>query len=477
MVYVLGLVLIGASVAFVLLFKDERQERKNREAEIKRLDAELTGINEKFRPVTDAQEEKSRILQEAESARQAILADLTVSRAELTKLITEETITEKNLNARIQQLRIEFKKLDEEANLQSCGFYRPHYDFADSERYQNKLEEIRRQQSELLKQKTAAVGDQEWAVNGSVKEGRKQINQTLKLMLRAFNGECDAAVIRVRYNNFKVMESRIQKAFETINGLAEVQQCRITRDYLNLKLQELYLAFEYQEKVQAEKEEQRRIREQMREEEIAQREIEKAKQQAEEEERRYEVALSKARDEVEKSTGAKHDKLMEQVSALEQKLAEAHSNKERAISRAQMTRSGHVYVISNIGSFGEHVFKIGMTRRLEPLDRVKELGDASVPFSFDVHAVIFSEDAPALESKLHKILEGQRVNLVNERKEFFNIKLQQVAEIVKGHCGEIEFTKIAAAEEFRKTQALRTESTVISDLPKSFAANNSTSVV
>ncbi len=139
----------------------------------------------------------------------------------------------------------------------------------------------------------------------------------------------------------------------------------------------------------------------MREEEKARREIEKSKKEAEREEARFEAALVKARGELEKARDAKHDSLRKKIALLEEQFRTAHDKKERAIARGRLTKSGHVYVISNLGSFGEDVFKIGMTRRLEPLDRVKELGDASVPFPFDVHAMIFSEDAPSLESKLH----------------------------------------------------------------------------
>ena len=119
------------------------------------------------------------------------------------------------------------------------------------------------------------------------------------------------------------------------------------------------------------------------------------------------------------------------IEALNQDLVEAHEKNQRAKSMAEQTRAGHVYIISNIGSFGENIYKIGMTRRLEPIDRVKELGDASVPFIFDVHAMIYSEDAPTLEKKLHKVFENKRVNLVNSRKEFFNITLDEVEEEVK----------------------------------------------
>lgn len=273
-------------------------------------------------------------------------------------------------------------------------------------------------------------------------------------MLRAFNGECDASIAKVKYNNIHVMEARINKAFEAINNLVGVQRCELTPGYLKLKLQELYLVHEYQEKIQEEKEEQCRIREQMREEEIAIREMERAQSEAEREERRYADALRKAQEEAEQTVGAKQQKLLGQIEELQRKLDEAHTNKERAIARAQMTRSGHVYVISNIGSFGEDVYKIGMTRRLDPMDRVRELGDASVPFQFDVHAIIYSEDAPALGTTLHRTFQHRRLNRVNERKEFFRVTIDEIAEVVRAHHAEIEITLLAEAAEYRKTMAL-----------------------
>lgn len=259
----------------------------------------------------------------------------------------------------------------------------------------------------------------------------------------------------MKYNNVKVMEARIAKSLEAINKLGEVQKYAITPAYANLRLEELFLVHEYQEKLQEEKEEQRRIREQMREEEQALREIEKAKQKAEREESRYAEALRKAREEAETAVGAKQAKLLKQIEDLQQRLTETQANRERAISRAQMTRSGHVYVISNIGSFGEQVYKIGMTRRLDPMDRIRELGDASVPFQFDVHAIIYCDDAPKLENALHRHFHLRRVNRVNERKEFFAATLEEISEAVCAHHGVIEFTKMAEAQEYRKTLALR----------------------
>lgn len=420
----------------------------------RRKSAELGALIERFRPVVDADAERQRVLDELAREQNAAAQQLAGIRQQLQSSAAEFS----TLQGRIGALRAEFAKLDEDATLQSFGFYKPHYAFSDSQRYAAELDRIRDQQKLMLKEKTAAVCGIEWTVNGSKVEGRKQTNQTLKLMLRAFNGESDAAIAKVRYNNIHVMEARILKAHETINSLAEVQRCEITARYRDLKLQELRLAHEYEEKVQAEKEEQRRIREQMREEEIAQRELEKARLEAEREEQRYEKALAKAREEAERAAGARQEKLLGDIEELRRRLEEAHANKERAIARAQMTRSGHIYVISNIGSFGEHVYKVGMTRRLDPLDRIKELGDASVPFQFDVHAIIYSADAPGLENTLHRAFHNRRVNRVNEKKEFFKVTIDEIARAVRQHSGgEVTLTLAAEASEYRKTLAILDE--------------------
>jgi uncharacterized protein DUF4041/Meiotically Up-regulated Gene 113 (MUG113) protein len=415
------------------------------------LSKEHESVVARFRPVIDLEVEKQRVVSELEAERRRLREGIEQIQDQQTRGEAEL----RDIQVKTDKLREELASLDEEATLQSFGFYKPRYDFASSEQYQSAIEKIRESQKAMISNKTAAICHIAWEVNGSRVEGRKQINQTLKLMLRAFNGECDAAIAKVKYNNMHVMEARILKSVEIVNKLAGVQQCYIAQDYLNLKLQELYLVHEYQEKVQEEKEEQRRIREQMREEEIARREIERALQEAEKDEGRYAEALRRAREEVEKAVGEKQQKLYGQIEELQRKLSEAQANRERAIARAQMTRSGHVYVISNIGSFGDDVFKIGLTRRLDPLDRVRELGDASVPFQFDVHAMIYSEDAPGLETKLHQIFNHRRANLVNERKEFFRVAIEEIAEVVSKHDASIRITHAAEAVEYRKTIAIR----------------------
>lgn len=476
--------------------RTELQSEKQRmlsevETEHARIQADIArGQSEKQRVYDSLEAEKQRVRLEMEAEEQRRRVELEAERARLHELVGQIKANQQqalqelqeqrrngevemfNLELSISKLREDLKALDEEANLQSFGFYKPRYDFASSERYQAKLDEIRESQKRMTKDKSAAVCCIEWTVNGNRAEGRKQINQTLKLILRAFNGECDAAIAKVKYNNIHVMEARISKAWEAINGLVGVQQCEIAPAYLDLKLKELYLIHEYQEKLQEEKEEQRRIREQMREEEIALREIERAQQEAEREERRYEEALRKAQEDAERAVGAKQQKLLGQIEELQRRLEEAHTNKERAVARAQMTRSGHVYIISNVGSFGEHVYKIGMTRRLDPMDRVRELGDASVPFHFDVHAIIYSDDAPTLENRLHRLFGQRRVNRVNERKEFFRVSIDEIAEAVRNNHGEIEITKAAEAVEYRKTLAMLqgTVATPFTDAPSHLEA-------
>lgn len=358
------------------------------------------------------------------------------------------------LQQRLTALRRELQAVEEAIEIQSFGFYRVRYGFENSEDYVKRLKWVRDQQQAMIKSGQATYCDTKWTVAGSEAEGRKMIQQAAKLMLRAFNGECDAAIAKVRYDNVAALEQRITKSCEEINKQGHVNRVCIVTPYYQLKLEELRLVHEHREKVQQEKEEQRRIKEQMREEQKAQEEIERAKVEAEKDEERREKALEKAKADLASSMGKQHDKLEALVNKLETELKEAIDRKAKAIDRAQLTKSGHVYVLSNIGSFGEGVYKIGMTRRLEPLERVDELGDASVPFSFDVHAMIYCEDAPKLESVLHKEFADRRVNMVNGRKEFFRVTLDEIRGAVAKHHGVVTFVLSAEAEEYRKTRVM-----------------------
>lgn len=354
----------------------------------------------------------------------------------------------------VTNLKAQLASLEDEQTMQEFGLYEPKYDFGTSAGYKDKLNELRQKQKSLIREKKAIIWSTQWEVQGSKAKGKTMMNRLTRLTLRAFNGESDSVIGKVKYNNVDRINERLRKVYEAINKLNASQNCRINPQYLDLKTQELYVVHEYQEKLQAEKEEQREIRAQMIEEQRAQKETEKAQQDAEKEEKRYQNALDKARKEMTQATGEKQSKLEGEIERLNQLLVEANEKKKRAVSRAQMTKSGHVYIISNIGSFGENIYKIGMTRRLEPLDRIKELGDASVPFLFDVHAMIYSENAPDLEKHLHRVFEARRMNLVNSRKEFFKVSLDDVVEAVKEKSTTVEFTMKAEAEDYRKTLAI-----------------------
>ena len=359
-------------------------------------------------------------------------------------------------NSRYEELKSTISLLEENLEDISFGLYSPHYTFDTSEEYKAELKVVRDRQKQLIRTNGATAAPGGWTIDGSRAEGKKMERQYTKVMLRAFNGECDAAVAKVSWNNVSKIEERVKKAHADINKLGAAVQISITSAYLEEKLNEISLTHEYEQKKYLEREEAREQRQQMREQEKAERELEKAKAEAEREEARNQKALEEAQAAADKATGAQLEKLTAQIASLESKLNEAHERKERAVSRAQLTKSGFVYVISNEGSFGSAVVKIGMTRRMEPMDRVKELGDASVPFPFDLHAMMFSEDAPALEQALHDHFAERRVNLINPRKEFYqNVELAEVEEFVKKKGVTAQFVRVAEAREYRETQAAR----------------------
>jgi hypothetical protein len=234
--------------------------------------------------------------------------------------------------------------------------------------------------------------------------------------------------------------------------LGTVTNCEISSEYCNLKIEELNLNYEYQVKKHEQKEEQRLIREQMREEEKVQKDSERVQKEAEEETKLYNKILEKVKIELGYATKEEAKILEDKIRELEVKLKAANEKRERAISLAQTTKVGNIYIISNIGSFGENIYKIGMTRRFDPMDRVKELSDAALPFQFDVHAIIFSENAPKFEKDLHHKFTERRINRVNSRKEFFKVTLDEIEEFVKAeNQAEIQFTKMAEAREYRQT--------------------------
>lgn len=268
----------------------------------------------------------------------------------------------------------------------------------------------------------------------------------------AFNGKVDTILTRAKQDNHGVLEQQIKDAFAVVNHHGSAfRNARITDEYRDARMQELRWAVAVHAVREREREEQREIRERIREEERVRKEIEKALKDAAKEEESIEKAMAKMRQQIDAASAEQKHKYEAQLAELQGRLAEAEAKSQRALSMAQQTRAGHVYIISNEGAFGESVFKVGMTRRLEPLDRVRELGDASVPFPFDVHAMIWSDDAPALERALHMEFVKAQINKVNPRKEFFRVGIKTLREAIENRGIEASWTVAASAAEYRES--------------------------
>ena len=401
--------------------------------------------------VVQLKEEAARLRATAAAEAESLRRTVQGEREQHARLASETV----QVQAHFERLSDELRKI--EGNLEdiSFGLYKPQYSFDTPEQFKAEMDRVHDRQKEMIRAGKAASFAVSWTVGDSKREGERMQKQYCKLLLRAFNGECDAAIAKVAWNNASRMEERIRKAFDAINQLGQVMTVTLSSGYRELKLAELHLEHELAEKKREIADEQRRIREQMRDEERSLHEAEKAQADAEAEEARFQKALEKAKVELSRARGEEHGRLNEKILELQDQLADARARSIRAKSLAEMTKAGHVYIISNIGSFGEHVFKIGMTRRLEPMDRVRELGAASVPFPFDVHAMVYAEDAPALETAFHQRFKDRSVNLVNLRKEFFHVDLAELEAFAKQRGLAMAFTKVAEAREYRESAAMR----------------------
>lgn len=282
------------------------------------------------------------------------------------------------------------------------------------------------------------------------------VSDTQKLLLRAFNTECDELISKVKYTNFDASLNKIYKSAETISKLGTIMNISITPAYLDLKVKELRLSFEYQQKKQEEKEAQKAARAELREAARLQKEIEAQRKKIEKEQTHYQTAYEHLL--IQLQSDPENKDLLDKKLELESQLNDIDKAMKDIDYREANQRAGYVYVISNIGAFGPNVYKIGMTRRLDPQDRVDELGDASVPFNFDVHAMIFSDDAPALETALHRAFEDRKLNMVNTRREFFNVTLDEIKAVVKKNFDKtVEFIDVPDAEQYRISQKMKQE--------------------
>lgn len=389
--------------------------------------------------VTDKRREAEGIISQAQSNAEEILNKNSNEVSSIKNAIT-------SLEKQKVQIQKELESLNIELVVESINL--SEYENITSEECKNTLEVLRIKQQDFVRQNKALI------ISSS--DSKKTLDNNIKQILRCFNAECERIILNANTKNIDTARSKISKSYDTLNKIFSTDGVSINTAFLEMKLDELNIVYAYYLKKEQEREQQKAIKEQMIEEEKVRREIEREKQKIEKEESQFKNEISKLMGYMQKSTDDIQTQLyVDKIRELEKKLELLEKDKENVLLREQNTRAGFVYVISNIGSFGDDVYKIGMTRRLEPMDRIKELSDASVPFEFDVHAMIFSEDAPALENILHRTFRKKEINKVNSRKEFFRASLLDIKKTVKDNFNAtVEFTEFAEAREYRESLRL-----------------------
>jgi hypothetical protein len=339
---------------------------------------------------------------------------------------------------------VDVVELNDQRVLQDVGIYRYHHPLEDAAAYKDRLSDINARIDEVVKSNRAVLAADLFTFDGSLAKGRKMVGDLSKLMLRAYNAEADNCVRSLRNGNTSTAKRRLENAMKSIEKLGVIMEMRVNPDYHQLRLEELELTADYQMKVQEEKEAAREERELLREQRKAEQELAAERERLDKEKTHYENALAQLRA---KGDDAAADELADRLAEID-KAIEANDYRTANI------RAGYIYVISNIGALGPNIVKIGMTRRLEPRDRVRELGDASVPFLYDTHALFFSDDAITLENELHKAFAHRRVNFVNERREFFFATPSEVRELLlqKVGGGLLEFNETPEAPEYYQSR-------------------------
>ena len=399
-----------------------------------------------------------------EAKLQKLTDDIEIKKIELAKL--EQQIKKGqeviSLDTELTQKRNELARLNEEIavangnlNLQEFGFFERQYNFSDSTKYKDKLDSLRIQQKSMIKNGTAGRIITPMLLDNSKSKGKAMQNQLIKAALRGFNGEADALLVKVSVVNVDNKIKALRKVFEQLNKMYARNLIEITYPYLDLKIEELRLAAEYELQKQEEKELLREQREKEREDKKLQAEIKAKRKQLEKDRDHFKNMVAKVTELLKEAKNDEVDELRRQLAEYQDKLSELDEIEEDIDYREGHATAGYVYVISNIGSFGEDVYKIGVTRRLEPLERIRELSSASVPFQFDVHALIFSEEAFALETELHNQLANYKVNKVNGRKEYFKVSFEEIRNILATHKElTVELNEDAEAFEYRQTKAI-----------------------
>ncbi|WP_328806956.1 DUF4041 domain-containing protein [Nocardiopsis coralli] len=344
---------------------------------------------------------------------------------------------------RLNELRGQIVASEDLIALQEAGIYEYSHPLDDSVAYKSALAELKdRTRSMNRKDGGAVEATTSFTMNGSLTEGRRMVREFSKLLLRAYNNEADNLVRGMKAYKLPTSRDRLIKSRATIEKLGRSMDIRISDPYHRLRLRELELTADHRNKLAEEKEREREEKARLREERRAQAELDRERARLEKERRHYENALLALKD---KGDDAGVERLQEQLDGVGLAM-------ENVADRAANVRAGYVYVISNLGSFGERMVKVGMTRRLEPMDRIRELSDASVPFNFDVHALHFSDDAVGVEAEMHRRLAEKRVNRVNLRREFFYTSPSEVRDLLGSVAGDlIQYEEVPEAIEYRQS--------------------------
>lgn len=374
-----------------------------------------------------------------ETERQRLVADVAALAAASDARRADLT----TLDRRLAELEAGIASAEAEVELNDVGIYRYRHRLDDSIAYKAAISALRDRIRDTARGGAAVTGATNWTVNGSTAQGRKMVKEVSKLMLRAYNADADQQVRTMRAYKLDTALSRLDTTRSTITRLGAPMHIQVSDTYHRLRREELELTADYLSKADEEKERQRQLREDQREQQRAEAEYVREQERLERDRHKYSEALAQLEAQGKTQQAIEIRSQLTSVNAALSGLAQRRAN----------LRLGHVYVISNVGAFGKRMVKIGMTRRLYPMDRVRELGDASVPFRFDVHALIFSEDAVALETALHQRFAAQRVNQVNQRREFFYVTPAEVRDAIASLDSQylISYNEDVDAPEWRQS--------------------------
>lgn len=403
------------------------------------------------KPKDEALEAKISSLESKLKDKQSILDDLT-RQIKVAKDILKLDDELKKRQSELKALQKEVIVLNDDLDLQEYGFFERKYKFSDSTKYKEELETLRKRQKQLVKDKKAGVIVRPMLLDNSKSKGRAMQNQLIKAMIRGFNGEVDAHLVKVTATNLSKKVDAVVKSFNQLNKMYSRNLVCLSNDYLELKISELQLAVEYELQKLEEKELLREQRAKEREDKKLQAELAAKRKQIEKDRKHFKQMLDNVEELLKTANEEEKEKLNLQLAEYQDKLSELDELEEDIDYREGHATAGYVYIISNIGAFGEDVYKIGVTRRLDPMERIRELGSASVPFQFDVHALIFSEEAFSLEKELQNRFEKNKINKVNGRKEYFKVPFSDIKAVLEEHKElAIELTEKAEAFEYRQS--------------------------